>query len=524
MGDDQAPTPWDQANDGVNGAGDGLVTYQQFLDTYEHFTDPTHAVTGADFLRPLGLQYDAPDPPPGAATAGPGSAAVGESEIPGGAAGEKTFLPGEAHAPSVAVPEGAPPVAVADAAAAPGVPTGPEISGLDAAAGALGIVGGGLQAYGGYNQFVKGGEANHIDGAEEMLAGGSNAVAGGLGLATALGATGGIAAASAVAAPVAAAIGLAVTGDHQAEAMGLWGTDAEGHQMGTVEAAWNESQHLGDQADKALGGGTLGLIGGAATAGLSTAVLETGAVAADIGLGLEAGGASTGLLGSTQNYTPDADGTYGTHNMGAFEALGHYSHEAGDGVDSALGIDKDSTGGRILSGAVTSLAEGAGAGVAAAVDVAGIGYSGVKAAGGALDSAAGSFGLFGTATGDDGTTHNMGAFEALDHAGQAAGSGVDNLLGLDQKSTAGRIVGDVTEGVVDVAGAGYALAADVGLTAAKGVEVGAEALWHGAEWLGGEEVKAAEAVGGAIADGAGAVVDGIGDAASAVGGWVSDLF
>ncbi len=268
---------------------------------------------------------------------------------------------------------------------------------LGGAGGALGLVAGGMQFASGA-QRAFGANATTQDefhGGLDMVGGGAGAVAGGLGLATALGAgevglgaagaalgVGTIGAASAVAAPVAAAIGLGVAGDHHAEEMDLWGTGSDGKPMGT------------------------------------------------------------------------------------FEALDHAGQAAGDGVDSALGIDKNSLGGEVLGGGVRALTDIEGAGAAAAVDV-GLG----------IDAMGASSGLFGTATNDLGKTYNMGAFQALDHAGQAAGDGVDSALGLDKNSLGGEVVGGLARGAVDVAGSGLALAADVGGAVVGGVE--AAAGWIG---------------------------------------------
>jgi hypothetical protein len=70
----------------------------------------------------------------------------------------------------------------------------------------------------------------------------------------------------------------------------------------------------------------------------------------------------------------------------------------------------------------------------------------------------------------------MGAFEALDHAGKAAGNGVDDLFGLDHDSVAGEVVGGGVRALTDVAGSGLALAGD----AVGGIVGGAKALW---DWL-----------------------------------------
>jgi hypothetical protein len=416
---------YSQANDGVGGISDTEGIAHGAYDLYTA-AKSADGITGNDLLRPLGLNYDAyeaPKPPVG------GSAAV------------------------------------------------PETSFMDAGEGALGIVGGGLQFATGVSQAFgdKAQEHDRFDGGLNMLGGAASAVAGGLQLASGLGYGGAallgttVGAASAVAAPIAAAIGLGVAGDQYGEQLGLFGKDAEGNNRGAVQAAWDTGQAAGTAVDQALGGGALGLVGGALTAGVSTAGLEVGAAAADVGLGIESLGSSSGMFGTATS----ADGT--THNRGAFELLDTAGQAAGHGVDDLLGIDQDSTAGQIIGGGVRGLTDALGAGAALTANVVGGAVGGVEAAGSWLDSAGASSGLFGTTTGDDGKTHNMGAFEALDHAGTSAGNSVDNFLGIDQDSTAGKIVGGGVRALTDVAGSGLALAGDV--VGGIGSAVGAVLSW-----------------------------------------------
>jgi hypothetical protein len=311
---------YDKANDGVNGAAQAESGAHGMYDMYKAFSGPA-PVEGNDLLRPFGLNYDAPEVGAPAATMGESALGVGE--------------------------------------------------------GVLGMAGGALQFASGAGQAfgADAKESDHFDGGLNMLGGAASFTAGGLGTAAALGLGGaGVAAASSVAAPVAAAIGLGVAGDQAAENMHLWGKDADGNYQGSVEAAWNEGQHLGDEADKALGGGTLGLVGGAATAGLSTVGLETGAAVADVGLGVDALGASSGLFGSTAN----ADGV-GTHKMGAFEAMDHLGKSAGNGVDSLLGLDPHSTAGTVVGDVTRGAIDIAEAPLALAADAAGGIVGGAKA-------------------------------------------------------------------------------------------------------------------------------------------------
>ncbi len=469
MGDDQEPL-WDKIGDGINDFAQGEGNAHGIYDLGTAMASKEGA-SAMDLLAPFGLNYDAPADPVADAlsktVASPEEQAANQKAMDDMIAGAHEGPAPAAPVGESAMPEAPPAAEVTPPGEVPN-PLGGEAAGIDglgAAEGALGIVAGGFQAAHGISTIAKGGEANTIDGSLDVLGGGASMVAGGLGGAVALGMGGaGLAAASAVAAPVAAAIGFGVAGDHAAEGMHLWGKDAEGNYQGSVEAAWNASKDAGSAVDNALGGGVLGAVGGGLAMEGSAAVLETGAVAADIGLGIDSMGA--GYFGSAKN----ADGK-GTHSMGAFEALNHYAGEAGDGVDNALGLDKNSLGGEVVGGAVQGLIDVEGAGLALGADALGGVASAGKAVGGALDSL------------------GVGAFGTLDKVGAGAGAGADAALGLDQNSLAGEVVGGAVHGLVDVAGSGLALAADVGGAVGKGVD----------------------AVGGAIADGVGAVGSFLGD-------------
>jgi hypothetical protein len=378
----------DKATDGTGGANAAFGGANGFRQMYNNLTHtdmyglPDMELGLNDVARPFSLNYD-PPPGAGATSLTPGEAAMqaplGESALPPptaelSAADEEAWFAGASNPAALEAGEASEAYEAAEASA------GTMNNVMGGVGGALGLVGGTVQAIDGYKRFTKDDakEQDHVHGGMDMLGGAAGVVGGGLGLAAsgALGA--GLAAAAApaaaVAAPIAAAIGLGVAGDHRAEDMHLFGKDADGNYQGAVEAAWNEGQHLGDAADKALGGGTLGLIGGAATAGLSTVGLEAGAAVADVGLGVDALGASSGLFGTAKN----ADGQ-GTHNMGAFEALDHAGQSAGSGVDSFFGLDEKSLGGEIVGGATRGLVDAAGSGLALAGDAVGGIVGGAKA-------------------------------------------------------------------------------------------------------------------------------------------------
>src|SRR5262249_4892219 len=214
-----------------------------------------------------------------------------------------------------------------------------EMNALGALAGGVGRVGGGMAlASGGERMFhglgADGTNQDIFHGLGDVVGGVTGMVGGAAGLATGLGATaasaglaGGLAAAAPIAAPIAAAVGLMVSGDHHAEEMGIFGVErnpdgtpklgAGGKPInrGAFEAARDTGPHARDAASDALGGGTVGLIGGALTAGVSTVGLEAGAAVADLGLGIDSLGASSGLFGVGHD---EAGRTY---NKGAFEAM-----------------------------------------------------------------------------------------------------------------------------------------------------------------------------------------------------------
>ncbi len=351
---DQTNLDYDnQAAGGANAAWTG--TGGTLPGWWKAMTGSEDADMANEMARPFGVNYDAPAP-------------IGASE--------NGFMPSEN-----AFFDGAPATQVESMAAEEAAPyaAGGALGGIT---GALGVVGGAMSIADGVERFTKtdAKEQDHVHGGLDVAGGLASVAAGGLGIgASGLLGAGAVAACApmaAVAAPIAAAIGLGVAGDHHAEDMELWGKDKDGNAQGTVEAAWNESQHLGDVADKAFGGGNLGLAAGAVTAGVSTAVLETGAVVADVGLGIDALGASSGMFGTATN----ADGK--TYNMGAFQAMDQVGKGLGDAADDALGIDKDSLGGEILGGGIRALTDIAEAPAALAANAIGGVVGGVEAAGG----------------------------------------------------------------------------------------------------------------------------------------------
>jgi hypothetical protein len=191
--------------------------------------------------------------------------------------------------------------------------------------------------------------------------------------------------------------------------------------------------------------GTLDLAAG----GLGTAA----GVAAMMGAAcppLAIAAAAAGMIAAGDHYTEQA-GWWGQGEDGKNRtAFGWVGDETSAAYDAA--------GGGILgAGAATATAIGTGA-VALGGDLVG-----------GFDSLGAGSGMFGTTTGADGKTRNMGAFEAMDNLATSAGHGVDNLLGIDQDSTAGRVVSGVTEGIIDVAEAPLALAADIGGAVVSGI-------------------------------------------------------
>ncbi len=297
------------------------------------------------------------------------AAAPDPAPVPVGSSANPLHLTPEEQAwfePDVAA--AAPAAAPAPAAAAQEMTANARVMG--GVTGAAGAVAGGLQFADGLSRFLHGSEQDHFHGAEDMVGGAAGVAAGGLGAATAVGAGDAallgttVGAAGAVAAPVAAAIGLGVAGDHRAEEMGLWGKDKDGHEMGTLEAAWNKGTSYAD-----------GTISGDLEAVGVTTGLEVGGAAIDVGLGVDALGASSGWFGSAEN----ADGS-GTHNRGAFEAIGAVGHAAGDSVDDLFGLGHDSWVGK----GAGALVDGALAPLGLAADAAGGIYSGAKALGSGL--------------------------------------------------------------------------------------------------------------------------------------------
>ena len=116
-----------------------------------------------------------------------------------------------------------------------------------------------------------------------------------------------------------------------------------------------------------------------------------------------------------------------------------------------------------------------------------VGALGLNAQMGA-ESMGSSGGLFGTAENPDGEggTHQRGAREALDDAGQAAGAGIDRALGIDEDSTTGQLVSAATSGLADAAGSQALPIIGVdAVTLANGVGSTIGHIQHAAHFLGG---------------------------------------
>jgi hypothetical protein len=350
MADDK--TWYDKANDALGAPGfsatwggvtGGMQAWQNLNATNPLTGLPTNQFGFNDVLRPLGLNYDAP-----AAAAGLGNSS---SEF---SAAENAWFAGEGGAAASST------------------------NYLGAAGAALGLVGGGFSLASGVNTMMKGGDQNTFHGLGDVAGGVSGIAAGGLGIAASgilgAGAAGATAAASAVAAPVAAAIGLAVAGDHHGEEMGIFGHDAEGHNRGAFQAAWETGMSAGDWVSNATGSRLLG----AGAAGLSTVGLEAGAAVANIGLGIDGLGASSGMFGTATN----ADGQ--TYNMGAYQALDRAGQAAGSGVTDFLGLEEGGIADTIAETGIRGLVDVAGFGAATVANVAGGIVGGVGALGGAI--------------------------------------------------------------------------------------------------------------------------------------------
>ena len=379
MGADQEEraAKWDGANDGmggvnqvVTGANGARQVWNNLAATDENGL-PAGAFTRNDALRPFGLSYDPPEPSE--------VPHLGESAMPGPQLApeeEDAWFAGKSNPAAVEIGE------ESDALLAETQHAAFADNMFNGAAGLLGLVGGGFQFKSGWDRATKEGarEQDKFDGGLDMVGGVAGIGGGALGLTTAgaFGATAAtaLAPAAAVAAPLAAAVGLGVAGDHRAEEMHMFGKDKDGNYQGAVEAAWNESMHLGDAASHALGGGALGKVGGAAVAGLSTVGLEAGAAVTDVGLGIESLGASSGMFGTAKN----VDGK-GTHNRGAFEALDDLGSFAGDKADDLFHLDHNSVTGEVVGGIAHALTDVTGAGAAVAAEALGGVVGGAKALG-----------------------------------------------------------------------------------------------------------------------------------------------
>lgn len=132
------------------------------------------------------------------------------------------------------------------------------VSKLARCLGGLGVAGGALELYEGIDELRKG---DRQQGGLDTGAGLIGIGAGGLALAGS--------SLAFAAAPAAAAIGSMAFGNKFAKKMGLFGTDAQGHNRSGFDVAGEATADAFHTVDDALGGGVLGTIGGGAIAGLT---------------------------------------------------------------------------------------------------------------------------------------------------------------------------------------------------------------------------------------------------------------